>query len=47
VNKGTVSVSITGYQFQFIVPLIGTTITMPAYSTTLTGESVGEIPPNM
>jgi Flp pilus assembly protein TadG len=47
VNKGTVSVSITGYQFQFIVPLIGTTITMPNYSTTLTGESVGEIPPNM
>ena len=46
VNKGTVSVSITGYQFQFIVPIIGTTITMPAYSTTLTGESVGEIPPN-
>ena len=46
VNKGTVSVKITGYQFQFVVPLIGTTITMPAYSTTLTGESVGVIPAN-
>jgi Flp pilus assembly protein TadG len=46
VNKGTVSVGITGYQFQFVVPLIGTTITMPAYSTTLTGESVGVLPAN-
>jgi len=26
--------------------LIGTTITMPAYSTTLTGESVGVLPAN-
>lgn len=46
VNKGTVSVGITNYQFQFVIPLIGTTITMPAYSTTLTGESVGLIPAN-
>jgi Flp pilus assembly protein TadG len=46
VNKGTVSVGITGYQFQFVVPLIGTTINMPAYSTTLTGESVGVLPAN-
>jgi Flp pilus assembly protein TadG len=46
VNKGTVSVGITNYQFQFVIPLIGTTITMPAYSTTLTGESVGVIPAN-
>ena len=44
VNKGTVSVGITGYQFQFVVPLFGASITMPAYATTLTGESVGEIP---
>ena len=46
VNKGTVSVGITGYQFQFVVPLIGTTINMQAYSTTLTGESVGVLPAN-
>jgi len=26
--------------------LIGTTINMPAYSTTLTGESVGVLPAN-
>jgi Flp pilus assembly protein TadG len=46
VNKGSVSVGITGYQFQFVIPVVGTTITMPAYSTTLTGESTGVIPPN-
>ena len=43
-NDGTVSVSITNYQFQFVIPLVGTTITMPSYTTTLTGESVGFIP---
>jgi Flp pilus assembly protein TadG len=43
-NKGTVSVSIENYQFQFVVPVVGTTITMPNYTTTLTGESVGFIP---
>lgn len=46
-NKGTVSVSITNYQFQFVVPIIGTTIQMPAYTTTLTGESVGLVPANI
>jgi Flp pilus assembly protein TadG len=43
-NKGTVSVSITNYQFQFVIPIIGTTIQMPSYTTTLTGESTGLIP---
>lgn len=43
-NNGTVSVSVTGYQFQFVIPIVGTKITMPSYSTTLTGESVGWIP---
>lgn len=43
-NDGTVSVSITGYEFQFVVPLIGTTITMPSYTTTLVAESAGLIP---
>ena len=46
-NAGTVSVSVTGYEFQFIVPIVGTTITMPNYTTTLTGESVGWIPDNI
>lgn len=46
-NDGTVSVSITSYQFQFVIPIIGTTITMPSYTTTLTGESAGFIPANV
>jgi Flp pilus assembly protein TadG len=45
-NDGTVSVSITGYQFQFVVPIVGRTITMPSYTTTLTAESAGYIPAN-
>jgi len=44
---GTVSVGITNYQFQFVVPLIGTTIQMPNYRTTLTGESAGLIPADL
>ena len=43
-GDGSVSVTITNYKFQFIVPIVGTSITMPNYNTTLTGESVGTIP---
>lgn len=46
-NMGTVTVRIdpnNPYQFNFVVPLIGTTLTMPSYSTTLGAESAGEIP---
>jgi Flp pilus assembly protein TadG len=46
-NDGTVSVKITNYQFQFVIPIIGTTITMPSYQTTLTGESAGYFPANI
>ncbi len=46
-NDGSVTVSITNYEFQFVVPIIGTTIQMPSYATTLTGESAGFIPPNL
>jgi Flp pilus assembly protein TadG len=46
-DAGTASVSITGYQFRLIIPIIGTTIQMPNYHTTLTGESVGLVPPNI
>lgn len=46
-NDGTVSVSITGYEFQFVIPIVGTTITMPSYTTTLTAESAGFIPANV
>lgn len=44
VNNGKVTVSIDEYQFQFVIPIVGTTITMPSYTTTLTGESVGTVP---
>jgi len=44
VGEGTVAVTVTNYQFQFAVPIVGTTIQMPDYKTTLTGESVGAIP---
>jgi Flp pilus assembly protein TadG len=46
-NNGTVTVSITEYQFQFVIPIVGTTITMPNYKTTLTGECAGLIPANI
>jgi len=44
VSSGTTTVTITGYQFQFVLPFMPANITMPAYSTTLTGESAGVIP---
>ncbi|HEY0386390.1 MAG TPA: TadE/TadG family type IV pilus assembly protein [Pyrinomonadaceae bacterium] len=46
-GKGTVSVSIINYQFKMVIPLVGGTINMPAYNTTLTGENVGLVPPNL
>jgi Flp pilus assembly protein TadG len=46
-GAGTVSVSITNYKFQFIIPIVGTTISMPNYNTTLTGENAGLVPPNL
>jgi Flp pilus assembly protein TadG len=41
VNKGTVSVQIQNYDFNFSVPLVGGSIRMPKYRTTLTGENAG------
>jgi hypothetical protein len=43
-DTGTVSVSITNYQFQFVLPIGPTSIQMPSYTTTLTGESAGILP---
>jgi len=43
-DSGTASVSVQGYQFQPILPLLVSSITMPNYTTTLTAESVGLIP---
>lgn len=44
VGQGTVTVTVTNYQHQFVVPIIGTSIPMNGYQTTLTGESAGAIP---
>jgi Flp pilus assembly protein TadG len=43
-GQGTVGVTIQNYQFQFVIPLVGTTITMPDYNTTLTAENAGVMP---
>jgi Flp pilus assembly protein TadG len=43
-GEGTVGVTITDYQFQFAIPMVGTTITMPDYNTTLTAENAGVMP---
>lgn len=47
VKQGSVEVKITGYQFTFSVPLIGSTLTLGDYRATLTGESAGFIPPTL
>jgi Flp pilus assembly protein TadG len=43
-GAGSVSVEIDKYEFQFVVPLLGTTMQMPAYRTALTSESAGYVP---
>ena len=44
VGAGTVTVEIENYDFNFVVPIIGTTIRLPRYHTTLTGENIGWVP---
>jgi len=46
-NAGTVTVKITDYQLQLVIPFVGTRITMPNYSTTITAECAGFIPANV
>lgn len=43
-GEGTVGVTIQSYQFQFVIPIVGTTITMPNYNTTLMAENGGVMP---
>ena len=45
VKSGTVEVKITGFQFNFVVPLVSSAFTLGEYKTTLTGESAGQVPP--
>jgi Flp pilus assembly protein TadG len=43
-GAGAVTVEIDKYEFNFVVPLLGTKIQMPPYRTTLTSESAGYVP---
>jgi hypothetical protein len=44
VGQGSVSVSITGYTYNYVIPFINRQITMPAYTSTAAGESAGVLP---
>lgn len=44
VGEGTATVSIQNYTFDFVVPLVGTKIQMPPYTSTLTAENAGQVP---
>ena len=44
VAKGMVSVAITSYQYNFVIPGVSRTVTLPPYRTTLTGECAGYVP---
>lgn len=47
VAQGYVTVTIEGYSFPFVLPTSTTSVTMPPYRTTLSGESAGFIPPDI
>ena len=47
VASGTVTVTISSYSYPFVAPTLTTSITMPPYRTTLSGESAGFIPPDI
>jgi Flp pilus assembly protein TadG len=46
-GQGTVTVRIQNFNYNFVIPGINRVIAMPEYRTTLTGECVGFIPPNL
>ena len=46
-NIGSATVSITSYQFNLSIPFFRQRLTMPAYTTTLTAESAGVVPPDI
>jgi cell division septation protein DedD len=41
---GAVTVSITNFEFKFVLPFLGSGVTLPEYRTTLTAESAGVVP---
>src|SRR6266550_7267996 len=46
-NGGTATVSISNYQFQFVLPMVSTSIQMPSYATTLSATTAGLVPANL
>ena len=44
---GAVTVTIPDYEFKFVLPFLGASITLPDYRTTLTAECAGVIPDNI
>ena len=44
VQTGTVTVSVINYNFNFVIPGLSRVIAMPAYRTTVSGESAGAAP---
>lgn len=43
-NLGTATVKINGYSFNLSIPVIGRSVPMPDYATSLSAESAGQIP---
>lgn len=43
-KNGSVTVKISGYAFNLNIPLIGSTVTLPAYKASATAESAGRVP---
>lgn len=41
---GTVTAEIESYDFKFVLPLVGRTMRLPAYKTSLTAENAGYVP---
>jgi len=41
---GTVTVEVENYEFKFVLPLVTSTLRLPAYKTSLTGENAGYVP---
>ncbi len=46
-NVGTATVTIENYTFNLSIPLFSRSLNMPSYSTTLTAESAGNVPPDI
>jgi Flp pilus assembly protein TadG len=43
-KNGSVTVTITNYQFSFNIPLIGSSVALPTYKASATAESTGRVP---